>query len=253
MAAAKVVVASSIEEMAAMLRTGQVDVYVDSPFPTVVVSERSGAVPLVRRWKKGRGDYQSTIFVRADSGIDTLEQLRGRTIAFEDEYSTTGYFLPLAGLLQSGLKLVHHTEISSQTTEDEVGFVFSEDDEATILWVLRGKVAAGALDASSLEKLAGPRAGELKALYESPEVPRQIVSYRPDLEPALVATIETTLVEMAQDEEGKTVLSRFENTTKFDRFLLGPDSALLPIRELLTLTRAGQDSDAYVVGLVSLD
>ncbi len=79
----KVVVAKDISQMAPFLREGKVDLYIDSPFPTVAVSRISGSKFLLRRWKKGVGEYHSTIFARKDSGISGLEDLKGKLIAFE--------------------------------------------------------------------------------------------------------------------------------------------------------------------------
>ena len=99
----EVVMASSISEMASLLKTGEIDLYVDSPFPVLEIEALSGAKPLLRRWKKGVAEYRSVIFVRKNGGINSLEDLKGKMIAFEDPFSTSGYFLPKATLMQAGI------------------------------------------------------------------------------------------------------------------------------------------------------
>jgi phosphonate transport system substrate-binding protein len=63
----RVVVAESIPQMATLLREGKADLFIDSPFPSVAISRLSGSKFLLRRWKKGLGEYHTVIFVRKDS------------------------------------------------------------------------------------------------------------------------------------------------------------------------------------------
>ena len=60
----RVRVASSLEEMAELLSAGDVDLYFDSPYPTTIVRDLSGAELLLRRWKGGSADYHSVYFTR---------------------------------------------------------------------------------------------------------------------------------------------------------------------------------------------
>ncbi|MFQ5780018.1 MAG: phosphate/phosphite/phosphonate ABC transporter substrate-binding protein [Nitrospiria bacterium] len=222
----KVVVASSIPQMAALLRDGKVDLFIDSPFPSLAVSGLSRSKFLLRRWKKGQREYHTVIFVRKDSGISRLDQLKGRMIAFEVPFSTSGYFLPKIVLIQKGFKLELKREASEPVAPDEVGYVFSRDDENTIVWVLRGKVSAGALDNRNYLKDAKGSLNHLKIIHETYSIPRHIVSYRADLPPKLVARIKEILLGMDQSEEGRKALKAFERTTKFDEI---PEQSLAPL------------------------
>ncbi|MFQ5598013.1 MAG: phosphate/phosphite/phosphonate ABC transporter substrate-binding protein [Nitrospiria bacterium] len=226
--AGRVVVADSIPQMAALLRKGRVDLYIDSPFPSLAVSRFSGSKLLLRRWKKGMSEYHTVFFVRKDSGISRLEQLKGRMLAFEVPFSTSGYFLPKMVLIQKGFKLVLKRDASEPVAPDEVGYVFSRDDENTVVWVLRGKVSAGALDHRNYLKDAKGSLSQLKRLHETFSIPRHIVSYRADLPPRLVARIKDILLGMERSEEGRRVLKAFEKTTKFDEI---PEQSLAPLLE----------------------
>ncbi|MBN1766398.1 MAG: PhnD/SsuA/transferrin family substrate-binding protein [Sedimentisphaerales bacterium] len=84
----EVVIASSLQEMTDLMKNGRVDLYIDSPFPILTVCEESGAKLFLRRWKKGIKEYNSVIFVRRDSGIESVSDLMGKFIAFEEEFST---------------------------------------------------------------------------------------------------------------------------------------------------------------------
>jgi len=212
----KVVIAKDMAQMAAFLREGKVDLYIDSPFPAIAVSQLSGAKFLARRWKKGVGEYHSAIFTRKDSGINRLEDLKGKFIAFEEPYSSSGYFLPKMSLVQAGVKLANKKAATDPVGADEVGYLFTADDTNTMWWVVKGKVAAGAMDNQSYTNEAKGDIDQLKILHKTMSIPRQIVSYRGDLAESLAGAIKQALLRMDQSADGKKILQEFERTTKFD-------------------------------------
>jgi phosphonate transport system substrate-binding protein len=178
-------------------------------------------------------EYSSVIFVRRDSNIDTIEDLKGKIVAFEEPFSTSSYFLPKATLMKEGLTLTEKKDFLSSVSATEVGYVFSGDDETTMVWVLRKRVSGGALHSTDFEQLAKDGISKLKVLAETINVPRHVVSHRADLNPELVAAIEKVLLNMDKDEEGKKVLKDFEKTAKFDRFDKGAEGFLEPIENLV--------------------
>lgn len=59
--------------------------------------------PLVKTIRRDEEFYFGIIFVRDDSGIRNLEDLRGKSIAFASKRSTSGYLLPFLTLREAGL------------------------------------------------------------------------------------------------------------------------------------------------------
>ena len=49
--------------------------------------------------------YYSVMVVRADSGIKSIEEMKGHSLAFADPNSTSGYLIPSATLKAKGIKL----------------------------------------------------------------------------------------------------------------------------------------------------
>jgi phosphonate transport system substrate-binding protein len=229
-----VVVASGMKEMAQRLRSGQVDIYIDSAFPSIVVSRLADSRIVLRRWKKGREEYRSVVFVRSDSPIRTVSDLPGKVIAFEEPYSTSGYFLPKSVLQQAGLKLSEQVDAGAPVKAGEVGYVFAMDDDNIPVWVLRGKVAAAAMDDASFAKLPPQRRDNLRVMHRTAAVPRHLVSVRKGLDPRLASGIKAVLLAMEHSEEGRQALQKFEMTTRFDELPGGPEKALAP---LLVLTQ----------------
>ena len=228
----KVVVARSMEKMVELIQNGEVDIYIDSPFPAYKVSQASGSKIFLRRWKKGVAEYHTMFFVRKDSGISTVDDLKGKMIAFEEPYSTTGYFFTKAVLIKMGFKLVKKHDPAESVAADEIGYVFSYNDTTSLVWVIRNKVVGASMGNEKLAKIAGADWGDIKVILETDKVPRQVVSYRPDIEPKLLARIEQVLIDMDKRDDGKHVLKEFENTVKFDHFPLDLDTTFKPISEL---------------------
>jgi len=173
-------VVSSASEMAQLMKDGKVDLYFDSTYPATLISDEIGAQIILRRWRFGVEEYHSVIFASQESGITTLEDLKGHMVAMDAPYSTSGFMLPAVYMIENGLTLVGKKGYSDAVAADEVGFVFSYDDENTLQWVLSDLVSAGVTDdyhfdvafpADTIEKLV------LLARTESS--PRQVVVARP--------------------------------------------------------------------------
>jgi phosphonate transport system substrate-binding protein len=90
----KVFVAKSMNEMISVLREGKVDLHFDNYARTLAVNRLTGSKPFLRRWKKGIAEYHGVLFTRSESGINRMEDLRGKSIALEEEFSTVGHLLP---------------------------------------------------------------------------------------------------------------------------------------------------------------
>ncbi len=89
------------------LRAETVDFVVSGPAEYVVINQLTEATPLVGL---GRPDYHCAIVVRADSGINTVADLAGKTVAFGDIGSTSNMLCPMQVLADYGLDPVNDIE-----------------------------------------------------------------------------------------------------------------------------------------------
>jgi len=211
------VVAWDREDMIRMLDTGAIDIFIDSPFPVYDIGRLVDLTIFLRRWKNGEDEYYSSVFVRRDSGIETLEDLLGKRIAFEDRWSSGSYFLPKAALVENGIALVELESPHASVDDSVLGYLFTGDDATTLLWVLKRKVDAGAMNGLRLIDKAGVDHEALRVLVNTETIPRQVVSARVSLDASLIAWISDAFVSMGETPAGRTVLERFSGTTKFDR------------------------------------
>lgn len=231
-------IAPDLETMAEWLATGQADLYFDSLYPSMAVHERSGAQPILRHWKDGMAEYHTLIFTNADSGITSLEELKGQKVAFESNFSTSGYMLPLAYFLDQGFDIEEKNTLDAAVADDQIGYIFSQKDQNTVQWVISDQVAAGVIDnLTYFNEVPEETRRQFTILAETNPVSRQVVMVRPDLQPEVVDAIRTILLEMDENEEGRAVLASFQATLKFDEFPEGGQAALNRMRELYEFTQ----------------
>ncbi len=86
------------------LRGKTVDFVVSGPAEYVVINKLTNATPIVGL---GRPDYHCAIVVRADSGINTVADLKGKTVVFGDIGSTSNMLCPMQVLADHGLDPVN--------------------------------------------------------------------------------------------------------------------------------------------------
>jgi phosphonate transport system substrate-binding protein len=89
------------------LRGETVDFVVSGPAEYVVINKLTNATPIIGL---GRPDYHCAIVVRADSGINTVADLEGKTVAFGDIGSTSNMLCPMQVLADYGLDPVNDIE-----------------------------------------------------------------------------------------------------------------------------------------------
>ncbi|WP_112310440.1 phosphate/phosphite/phosphonate ABC transporter substrate-binding protein [Pseudogemmobacter bohemicus] len=177
------------------LRNGDADISFLGALPYVLANEYAGAVAILQEVYFGKPSYTSRIFVRRDSGITTLDQLRGKKIAFADPISESGYFYPLdlfaeAGLIKRGG--------DPGTFFDRV--IFAGGYQQSIQALANGLVdAAGSSQYADL-LLTPAQQVEVTWIAESRPIPSHSVIARPDLDPALQAAFVTAMMRLNEPE-----------------------------------------------------
>jgi phosphonate transport system substrate-binding protein len=203
-------------------------------FTGALAIERLGAVPLARPVNlDGSSTYHGHLFVRKDSGLRAVADMRGKRMAFVDRATTAGYVFPLAWLRQHGIP-------SPERFFGETYFTGSHD--ASVDAVLDGKADVGVAKHSVYDRVRAenPRVDEeLVVLAESPSVPSNGLLVRGDLEPDLKEALRRALLELERDPEGARVLAQFGA----QRFIETTAADYQPVFELAA--RAGIDLKRY--------
>lgn len=132
---AKVVLAESEEELVALMLAGEIDWVTETAFSAIALEKQAGARIILRKWKKGVAAYHSVIFTGKRSGLNSVNDLVGKKIAFEEPSSTSGFHVPYRMLTSLGLKLEFLPSEAADSPADAIGYLFSGDEINSTLMV----------------------------------------------------------------------------------------------------------------------
>jgi phosphonate transport system substrate-binding protein len=147
--------------------------------PVVQVQQANGAL-----------GYRSCLIVHGDSDIFSPEDMAGKTFAFNDPNSTSGYLVPLTFFL---------TEIGIDPKTHFSKLTFSGSHEASIAAVANKKVDIASTNLPDLQQIV--REGKvarsaLRVIWVSKLIPLDPVVVRKDLPASLRAAIQDSLAGM---------------------------------------------------------
>lgn len=213
----KVRIFPNMEKAIAALEGGEIEVFFADPYSTAIASENTGAKPIVRRWRKGKLKEYALLIARKDRDINTLSDLRGKTLALRDSHSATGYLLPVSMLLEAGFLPVTNFSANTEARQKEIRYIFGRSSKNIIEWVISSQVDAGTVTYSAYKKLEPEIRNSMVILAETEKFPQQFALLRADLDRGMAEEIETILLNMNRNAEGRAVLEKFRRTSKFDR------------------------------------
>jgi phosphonate transport system substrate-binding protein len=172
-------------------------------------------------WSNGISSYHGLIFVRKNSGITNVNDMKGKRFAFVDKATTAGWLLPMYYFKVNGIE-------DYRTLLQEI--YFTGTHEGAIYDVLDKKADIGAAKNTVFDRLADTDqrvSQELLILAKSPDVPANGLCVRKDLDDTVKANLKETLLNMDQDQEGREVLKSFGAV----RFIATSEADYVPVFE----------------------
>jgi phosphonate transport system substrate-binding protein len=164
----------------AALRNGDADISFMGALPYVLANAEMGAEVVLSEVYQGKQTYTCRVFVRRDSGIETPADLKGRTIAFADQVSESGYLYPLDVFVEKGL-LKRETDPRSFFGK----IYFAAGYQRAIQAMASGLVDAAGVSEHAELFLTPEQRAEVKWIAESKPVPSHVVIARKGLDPVL--------------------------------------------------------------------
>lgn len=134
--------------------------------------------------------YRSCLIVHADSDLFSPEDTAGKTFAFNDPNSTSGYLVPSSFFM---------TEMGIDPQKHFSKVIFSGSHEASILAVANRKVEVASTNLPDLQQLTRENKvppGALRVIWVSKLIPNDPVVVRKDLPPSLKAAVQEALISM---------------------------------------------------------
>ncbi len=173
-------------------------------FTYALAHNQLGVEPLARPVNlDGTSTYHGYLFVRKDSGIRAVADMKGKRFAYVERATTAGYVFPLAFFKKNGVP-------DPRVFLGESFFAGSHD--AAILAVLNREADIGAAKNTIYTQMAAenPRIEkELIILAKSGVVPQNCLAVRKNLDPELKHSLKQALLDMDKDAEGSEALRRF--------------------------------------------
>lgn len=205
------------------LRNGDADISFMGALPFVLAEAEIGAEPLLSELYRGAATYRSRIFVRRDSGITSLEDLRDRTIAFADPISESGYLFPLDAFVQAGLV---DTPAKAEGFFNRVFFAGGYQQAMQAM-------AEGLVDAAGVSQYADllltpQQQQDVTWIAETETIPSHLVIARPGLaDPAKAGFVKAMLTLNAP--ENRALLGYLYGP---DGYIAADPDSLTPVRDI---------------------
>ncbi len=214
----RILMARDTQQMTSYLRRGRVDWVTETAGTGVRLQERAGAHPLLLTERGGVSRYHGVFFVRRDSGLERLADLKGRTVAFQNTASTSAYFAPSVALLGAGQRMEILLSPMDRPSADSVGYVFARSELNIAAWVHKRLVDAGVvsnLDWEDVRRMPPAFRRDFRVIHDTQDFPRALEMVRGDLDPRIEARLREVLLEAANDPAARDALNVFFRTTRF--------------------------------------
>ena len=226
----RVTVASDYAAVIEALRNRTADLAFVHPGGYVLASREAKAVIVARNLWHDKSSFTSRIYVRKNSGVAVLEDLRGKTIAFIDPASSSGYIYPMVLLIERGL--VKNRD--PKTFFREVVFAGSHD--AGMRALLNGHVdALASFDMAREQYLTDPAERErIVYIAETPSIPEAGIAARGGLDPAVFARVRAALLQIRAPAHAALLKRLYE----IDGFAPADDRDYDPVRAAIEVLGA---------------
>ncbi|MCX7793280.1 MAG: phosphate/phosphite/phosphonate ABC transporter substrate-binding protein [Thermodesulfovibrionales bacterium] len=166
-----------------------------TPSTYIEARERYDVSVVAKAVRDGKPFYHSVIITRADSGIKSLKDLRGRSFAFGSPYSTSSHIVPRSMLKNAGIELKDLSEYV---------YLGHHDDVARA--VLKGEFDAGSVLESTAQKF---RSQGLIVIAVSDDIPEFNICIHNSLYPKK-ELLRNALLKLNETGDGREILRQID-------------------------------------------
>lgn len=211
-------------EINELVRYGQADVAFVCDYAYVEGERSFGMQILAAPVVMGKDFYQSNIIVPAESDARSIFDLQGKTFAFSDPLSSSGWLFPTHLLRAAG----ERPELFFKRS------IFTYSHDNTVKAVADRLVDGGAVDSLVYDFMIAtdPRYGErTRVIQQSPAWGTPPVVVHPGIDPDLRARLSQVFLTMQEDDDGRRALAPLV----IDRFVVPDDRAYDDVRRMAAL------------------
>lgn len=185
----ELIVTTDYSSMIEAMRFNRIEIAYFGPLSYVLAKSKApGIEPFAVGVSRGSPTYKSVIIAQADGPVKTIADIKGRTMGFGDNASTSSHLIPRAFLARAGLIGEKDYKLAHLGTHDAVARS-----------VQAGQVQAGGLSQEIFNTLVAKGtidAAKVKVLAESDPIPNYPMVLQGSLAPALKDVIRKAFVEL---------------------------------------------------------
>ncbi len=164
-----------------------------------VLAQEDDVHPLAINWSHGSDAYHTYIATRADTGIESLDDLEGKTIAMIDPLSTSGGMFPRYMLKEAGLDA---GDINNDPEDFEIEWAYGHGEALETL-------ENGHVDAAAYGDFQHPDDEEIVKIAESDPIPFDPVVAKPDTPEAVREQLSERLINTPEESLENHRVDRF--------------------------------------------
>jgi phosphonate transport system substrate-binding protein len=192
-------------------------------FAYVMAAERGVAEAALVAVRYGSPTYNGQIMVHADSGIEKVSELAGKTFARADPLSTSSWIIPMLTLRAAGVN----------TDSDLKGVVDAGSHDAVVAAVYNKEVDAGASYVDARSRLEGQYKDvmdKVKVIALTTDIPNDGVQFHPSIDREMRQTIVDAILKIMKTEAGHDAL---KTAYQWDELIEQDDTFYDPFRQVL--------------------
>jgi phosphonate transport system substrate-binding protein len=197
------------------LRFGKADMAFMSAWPSYLAVKKADATlelaeireVVINDTLESETYYYSYWIVPKDSPYNTLEDLKGKRVAFPSPLSTSGYVTPMKTMVETGLITVEDgKEVDPNSYFSDVVFAggYSQAWEA----LKSGKVDVSIIAGDVNEKLYREVMEGTKIIHEQGPIPSHGVVFSKEMESDAKNKIKSALLEIGKDDDTKQIMRK---------------------------------------------
>lgn len=206
------------------------DISIMNSFGYLLAHQKYGATAGLRIIRFGKDFYKGQIVVRADSGIKSLSDLNGKSFAFTDASSISGYIFPLKILMDNNVVLKN--KVFAARHDNVINMVYQKQVDAGATFHSDPGPDGGITDARSLVIAQFPDVvDKIKIIAFTENIPNDPIVFRSDLPGDIRTTFANALKKYLDTPEGVKTFSKIYN---FQGVVPATDSDYDGLRQIIS-------------------
>ncbi len=200
----EVVVPSTYEPLVEGLRFGHLHATWLDAGTGWIAHQRTGAEVILAEVQNGQTSYDAVAFTRRGSGIENIDQVRGKRLAFTSRTGSSGFIMPVGSMIQSGIIQPAGNELTDLENALRSSFAATIDaggykQALTALLENRADAAFGADDAP-VRFMTPAEQQRIVTFHRFGRVPSHSVLVSRDLAPEVVQSLRDAMLALNDPE-----------------------------------------------------